>query len=186
MSLSVSAKVHGSTDVGSCNYGQRQYMSFMAHWVNVVPVQPHQQLGEVTPLPPPRCLTVFPATMSVSASSSSTMSSASTAGTSHSATVSRSSAPIFRGRMESHRGVTAPCDSSRNRILAFSATTENRNHGGRQREEHGVGAASRKAEPCALHGTHVQSGCKAVPEVEAEDTVEDEEAEADIVAGPTV
>ena len=82
LSLSVSAKVHGSADVWSCNYSQGQYMSVTAHWVNVVPAQPHQQLGQVMPLPPPRSHSVGPATMS---SSSFTMSSASTAGTIHSA-----------------------------------------------------------------------------------------------------
>ena len=85
LSLSESAKVHGSADVWSCNYSQGQYMSFTAHWVNVVPAQPHQQLGQVMSLPPSRCHAVGPAKMSASASSSSTMSSAFTAGTSHSA-----------------------------------------------------------------------------------------------------
>ncbi|CAI9587190.1 unnamed protein product [Staurois parvus] len=78
LSMSVSAKVHGSADVWSCNYGQGQYMSFTAHWVNVVPAQPHQQLGQVTPLLPPRLHVLGPAKMSASTTSSSAVSSAAT------------------------------------------------------------------------------------------------------------
>ncbi|KAM9307734.1 uncharacterized protein PAF06_011864 [Gastrophryne carolinensis] len=83
LSLSVCSKVHGSADVWSCNYGQGQYMSFTAHWVNVVPLQ--QQLGQVTPLRPPRSLPVGPVTLCDSASSSSAISSPSTVGSSLSA-----------------------------------------------------------------------------------------------------
>ncbi|KAG8558641.1 hypothetical protein GDO81_017076 [Engystomops pustulosus] len=77
LSLSVSSKVHGSADVWSCNYGQSQYMSFKAHWVNVLPAQPHQQLEQETPLSLPRCQTAAPAPVSAFSSSFSTTTSAS-------------------------------------------------------------------------------------------------------------
>ncbi|KAM9324018.1 LOW QUALITY PROTEIN: uncharacterized protein PAF06_000003 [Gastrophryne carolinensis] len=83
LSLSVCSKIHGSADIWSCNYGQGQYMSFTAHWVNVVPLQ--QQLGQVTPLRPPRSLPIGPVTPCDSASSSSAISSPSTVGSSLSA-----------------------------------------------------------------------------------------------------
>ncbi|KAM9330851.1 zinc finger BED domain-containing protein 4-like [Gastrophryne carolinensis] len=70
LSLWVCTKVHGSALIWSCNYGQGQYMSFKAHWVNVVPAQ---QLGQVTPLWPPRSQAVLPVTVCDSASSSSTV-----------------------------------------------------------------------------------------------------------------
>ncbi|KAM9324431.1 LOW QUALITY PROTEIN: uncharacterized protein PAF06_000468 [Gastrophryne carolinensis] len=82
-SLSVCSKVHGSA-IWSCNYGQGQYMLFTAHWVNVVPLQQQQQLGQVTPLQPPRSL-ALPLTPCDSASSSSAISSPSTVGSSLSA-----------------------------------------------------------------------------------------------------
>ncbi|XP_056410470.1 uncharacterized protein LOC130345549 [Hyla sarda] len=83
MSLSVCSKLHGSAEVWSCNYGQGQYMSFTALWINVVPAQPQQQLGQVTPFSPPcsRSQAVGPVTVCDAASSSSTVSLASTART---------------------------------------------------------------------------------------------------------
>ncbi|KAM9308643.1 LOW QUALITY PROTEIN: uncharacterized protein PAF06_012861 [Gastrophryne carolinensis] len=82
LSLLVCSKVYGSADVCSCNYGQGQYMSFTAHWVNVVPAQ---QLGQVTPLRPPRSQAILPVTVCDSASSSSAVSSPFTVGSSLSA-----------------------------------------------------------------------------------------------------
>ncbi|KAM9324507.1 LOW QUALITY PROTEIN: uncharacterized protein PAF06_000559 [Gastrophryne carolinensis] len=75
LSLSVCTKVHGSAEIWSCNYGQGQYMSFTAHWVNVVPAQ---QLGQVTSLRPPLSQAILPVTVCDSASSSSAVSPAST------------------------------------------------------------------------------------------------------------
>lgn len=54
LSLSVSKTVHLSADVWSSNYGQGQYMSVTAHWVNILP-EDHQEVGPFLPLSPPRC-----------------------------------------------------------------------------------------------------------------------------------